>query len=243
MVIVHAGDFPRHWKPLLSSLRESRGKEQCIFVVLKGNDFPFEEAAKANFLGANGILDASLPEKELVYRLEELFRRYKAMKDPRKFHRLIPGDRDRLQLVFTHPEAMKMVTGRLAEISIQGATFLPVEPGMTGGLQRGVELPYCSLRVGDSVTSLAGPRQPGRALRGDRPAVQVLRHRRPPRPVRVHPETLRALAAPGAEQAPAAADPSRPPPPRITSGTAPRTPPPPAASPAPPRTPCRRGAG
>ncbi len=155
LVLVHAGDFPRHWKPLLRSVRETRGKDQCIFIVVKGPDFPFEEAAKANFLGANGILDADLPEKELVNRLEELFRRYRAVNDQRKFQRLIPTPRDRLQLLFTHPGTMVMVTGRLIEISIQGAGFRPVARAMTAGLQRGMELPYCSMRVGEALTSLS----------------------------------------------------------------------------------------
>jgi hypothetical protein len=156
MMIVHAGDFPRHWKPLLRVLRQFKGKDQCIFVLLKGMDFSFEEAAKANFLGVNGILDTGLTDKEMVYRLEELFRRYRSLKDQRKFHRLIPTEQDRLQLVFTNPESMSVVTGRLLEISIQGATFRSVDPAMTVGLLRGMELPFCSLRVGDELTSLIG---------------------------------------------------------------------------------------
>ncbi len=155
MIIVHTGDFPRHWKPLLRVLRETRGKDQCIFVLVKEPQFPFEEAAKASFLGANGILEAGLPDKEMAYRLQELIRRYRPMKDRRKFHRLIPSSQDRLQLLFTHPESMSVVTGRLLEISIQGASFLPVEPGMTAGLHRGAELPCCSLRVEETVTSLS----------------------------------------------------------------------------------------
>ena len=47
MIIYHAGDFPRHWKPFLKILRETKTKEQAVFTLIKGSDFPFEEAAKA----------------------------------------------------------------------------------------------------------------------------------------------------------------------------------------------------
>lgn len=155
MVVFQAEDFPRHWKPLLKLLRAGRSREQCVFVLLKGDEFPFEEAAKANFLEANGIVDSTLPEKELVNRLQELFRRYRSLKDQRKFHRLVPMAEDRLQLLFTNPESMAIVAGQLIEISIQGASFRALEPAMVSGLRRGVELPSCSLRVGDGITSLS----------------------------------------------------------------------------------------
>ena len=154
MILFHAGDFPREWKPLLKLLRETKKKEDAVFILLKPDNFPFEEAAKANHLGVNGIISANFKEKQQVHQLEELFRRYRSLKDQRRFHRLAPGPQDRLQLMFTHPHKLSIITGKLIEISIQGASFIPGDPSQTRDLKRGQELPLCSLRVGDDIISL-----------------------------------------------------------------------------------------
>ncbi len=154
MILFHAGDFPREWKPLLKLLRDTKNKEEVVFILLKPDNFPFEEAAKANHLGVNGIISADFQEKQQVHQLEELFRRYRSLKDQRRFHRLAPGPQDRIKLMFTHPYKLSIVTGKLMEISIQGASFMPDDPSQTRDLKRGQELPLCSLRVGDDVISL-----------------------------------------------------------------------------------------
>ncbi len=154
MILFHGQDFPRHWKPLLKLLREKKSKEEAVFILIKAPDFPMEEAAKASHLGINGMISADLKNKEEIYHLEELFRRYKSVKDKRKFHRLVPKNLDRIQLMFTHPYSTVIVTGSLAEISIQGASFKPADPSVTSDLKRDQEIPLCSLRVGEDVISL-----------------------------------------------------------------------------------------
>ncbi len=154
MIIFNAAEFPRHWKPLLKLLREEKSKEESVFIILRGEDFPFEEAAKASYLGVNGIIKNDLTDKKEMRHLTELFKRYQSIKDQRKFHRLIPLESDRLQLLFTNPQTMAIATGKLAEISIQGAGFLPTSPAMIKGLKRGEELALCSLRIGRDIISL-----------------------------------------------------------------------------------------
>lgn len=154
LIIFNAAEFPRHWKPLLKLLREEKSKEESVFIILRGEDFPFEEAAKASYLGVNGIIKNDLTDKKEMRHLTELFKRYRSIKDQRKFHRLIPLESDRLQLLFTNPQTMAIATGKLAEISIQGASFLPTSPAMIKGLKRGEELALCSLRIGRDIISL-----------------------------------------------------------------------------------------
>ncbi|UCF98699.1 MAG: hypothetical protein JSV89_03970 [Spirochaetaceae bacterium] len=148
MLLFNAVDFPRHWKPVLKLLREKLNKEQGVFVIL-AKDPPYEEAAKATFLGANGIIDANLPEKQQMQRLEELYRRYGSLKDQRRFHRLIPTEADRLNLLFSHPRTLAIITGSLVEISIKGASFLPDDPSLTADLRRDDPLQHCTLKVED----------------------------------------------------------------------------------------------
>ena len=154
MILFHSQDFPRHWKPLLKLLREKKSKEEAVFILIKDPDFQIEEAAKASHLGINGMISADLKDKKEIHHLEELFRRYRSLKDKRKFHRLVPKKLDRIQLMFTHPYSLCIITGSLAEISIQGASFNPVDPFVTSDLKRGQEIPLCSMRVGEDVISL-----------------------------------------------------------------------------------------
>ena len=153
MLLFNAVDFPRHWKPILKLLRERLTKEQAVFVIL-AKDPPFEEAAKATYLGANGIIDANLPEKQQMQHLEQLYRRYGALKDKRRFHRLIPTQADNLKLLFSHPRTLAIITGSLVEISIKGASFFPDDPSLTADLRRDDPLQHCTLSVEDQQVSV-----------------------------------------------------------------------------------------
>jgi methylmalonyl-CoA mutase cobalamin-binding subunit len=154
MVLASAVDFPRHWKVLVKLLRERRSKEECVFVLLAGS-LPFEEAAKATHLGVNGIISAVAGDKQQVRQLAELYRRYRSVKDQRRFQRLTPAEGERVQLVFVHPRSTAIITGALAEISIQGAGFKPADPESTADLRRGEQIPLATLRVGEDIVTLA----------------------------------------------------------------------------------------
>src|SRR5690606_38118630 len=68
-ILFSAGDYPRHWKPLLKVARERRSKEDLIFILATPPDFEMEEAAKAAYLGANGLVAEDLADKRELYRL------------------------------------------------------------------------------------------------------------------------------------------------------------------------------
>ena len=153
-ILVDAGDFPRHWKPLLKLARERMPREDLIFLLAAPEDFAVEEAAKAAHLGVNGILGPNLSDKEELYRLEEIIRRYRAVQDKRNFSRLVPRDPDELGFAFTHPRRLAFVSGRVREISIQGSSFLPAIPSAVQDLDAGTELKDCSLKVGDRLIAV-----------------------------------------------------------------------------------------
>ena len=46
------------------------------------------------------------------------------------------------------------MTGKLAEVSIQGASFKPNDPAQTADLKRDQEIDTCSLRVGTQIISV-----------------------------------------------------------------------------------------
>jgi hypothetical protein len=153
-ILFHAGDFPRHWKPLLTIAREKKPREDLIFLLIAPPGFEMEDAAKAAHLGVNGILGENLADKQELYRLEEIIRRYRSVQDKRNFTRLVPQAPGELGFAFTHPGRMAMVMGRVKEISIQGSSFLPAKPDGVADLAVGTEIKDCSLKVEDKLFSV-----------------------------------------------------------------------------------------
>jgi hypothetical protein len=153
-ILFHAGDFPRHWKPLLSLAREKKPREELIFLLIAPADFDHDDAAKAMHLGVNGILGENLADKQELYRLEEIVRRYRAVKDKRNFTRLVPSQETILGFAFTHPRRMAFVAGRVREISIQGTSFLPAKASTVADLQVGTEIPRCSLKIDERIVAV-----------------------------------------------------------------------------------------
>lgn len=154
-ILFHAGDFPRHWKSLLQIARETKPREDLIFLLVAPKDFEMEDAAKAAHLGVNGILKPNFVEKQELYRMEEIIRRYRSVQDKRSFTRLVPQQPDELGFAFTHPRRLAFVNGRVREISIQGSSFLPFRPSAVADLVVGTEIKDCSLKVEDAIISVS----------------------------------------------------------------------------------------
>jgi hypothetical protein len=165
-VLFHAGDFPRHWKPALKMAREHHTREELIFVLLAPPDFEVEEAAKAAHLGANGIVGADLTDKKELYRLEELFRRYRPVEDKRTVTRVVPSENEALLSAFTHPGRRSLVAGRIREISIDGASFKPGAGSAVSDLEAGCRLPVCSLKLAEGIVGLSAKVTRNRAEMG-----------------------------------------------------------------------------
>jgi len=153
-ILFDAVDFPRHWKPFLKLVREERPRDEVVFLLIAARDFPQEDVAKAAYLGVNGIMGQDLSDKRELYRLEEIIRRYRSVRDKRNYTRLVPSVSERVGFAFTHPTRRALVTGSVSELSIQGSSFLPGLPGAATDLPIGIEIPHCSLRVEDAIISV-----------------------------------------------------------------------------------------
>jgi hypothetical protein len=154
-ILFNAADFPRHWKPLLRLVREKKPREDLIFLLVATEGFEMEDAAKAAHLGANGILKENLTDKQELYRLEEIIRRYQSVQDKRSFTRLVPQEPDELGMAFTHPRRLSLVMGGIREISIQGSSFLPAANSLVADLSVGSELKDCSLKIEDQIITVS----------------------------------------------------------------------------------------
>lgn len=154
IVIFSGEDFPRHWKPFLKLLREERGKDECVFLLLAGEFFPFEEAAKAVHLKVNGVVGEDLQDKRTMAHIEGLLNRYKMIRDNRKGQRYIPEAFDEIEFIFSHPDSLKLITGVIDDVSTEGVGFMPDSPHLVADLEEDQAIPSCSLRIFDEILSV-----------------------------------------------------------------------------------------
>jgi hypothetical protein len=164
-IIMSAEDFPRHWKPFVQLVRGSRPKETCVFILLKGNHFPFEEAAKAVFLGINGVIKENLSDPAELTRFQQILKRYLAVDDQRTGERFVPSIYDRLDFTFSHPERLYVITGKIDSISSSAISFKPDMYDLCADLHAGDALPDCCIRIGEKLkTFSAKVLRPGRII-------------------------------------------------------------------------------
>ena len=120
--------------------------------MLKGDLFPFEEAAKAKHLEVTGIINEKLEDRKEYSRLEELLAHYTSLKEVRSENRYIPENSDQIEFVFNHPEDNAIITGSIFDLSPTGAAFEPDELDKTKNIAVGAEISRC-VRAGGG----AGP--------------------------------------------------------------------------------------
>ncbi|MBT3273812.1 MAG: PilZ domain-containing protein [Spirochaetales bacterium] len=155
VVFFSAEDFPRHWKPFIKLFRETLSKERSTFVLLKGDIFSFEEAAKAKHLEVSGIIRENLADRKEYSRLEELLSRYSSLKEVRSELRYIPVDYDNIEFILTHPQSRGIVTGTLFDLSATGAAFNPDNPELTESIPIGTTIQHCSLKINETYLTFA----------------------------------------------------------------------------------------
>ena len=154
LVLFDARDYNRAWKPFLVLLRQSKSKKETVFILFVDSTFPQEEMTKATHLQINGLIDPDVSTKLLLESIKDVYRRYKPLKEKRKFKRIIPNEYDRLNLIFTHPVRFVIIHGSLTDISLQGVAFKSDNALLTEGLERGQRIPYCSLRMGEDIIAV-----------------------------------------------------------------------------------------
>lgn len=154
-IVMSAAEFPRHWKPFVQLLRASRGKDDAVFILLKGDRFALEEASKAVFLGVNGVVRQNLRDSVELEHFQQVLRRYLSISDKRSCERFVPGAEDRIELVFAHPETFTIISGKIESISAGGVAFKPFYSETGLGFTPGDLINDISLRLGEKILSLS----------------------------------------------------------------------------------------
>jgi CheY-like chemotaxis protein len=146
-LIMSARDFPRHWKSIVVNIRATRPKTECIIIILKGEYFPFEEAAKAAYLEVNGVVKEDFSDRSELSRFQKILKRYVEVDEARASDRLEPGEWDRLDFAFGHPQSMATISGRIETISLTGLSFIADYPALVADLEPDTLIQDGSLRV------------------------------------------------------------------------------------------------
>lgn len=155
IVLFYTQDFPRHWKPFVSFYRSLKAKEQGIAVLLTGDLFTEDEAAKAQLLGVNGLIPYPQEDHLLRSSLEELLQRYTFFEDERRSRRYTPREYDSLAFMFSHPTSYTIVTGTIIDINVQSVRFFPDAPDKTADLAENSLLESCSLQMDDEILTFS----------------------------------------------------------------------------------------
>jgi hypothetical protein len=154
-IVISARDFPRHWKILAQMVRAEKNKDECVIVLLKGEVFPLEEAAKAAHLQVNGVVKDDLDDRREQGRFQQLLKRYIVVDEDRAADRIQPSAWDRLDFIFSHPRSLAPISGRLEAISSTGLSFVPDAPALAADLAAGDLIDDCSMRVGPDIIGLS----------------------------------------------------------------------------------------
>lgn len=149
-VIFSSVDYPRHWKPFIKVLRSFKSKDESIFILLKGDNFPVEESTKASILEVNGIISDNLENPLALQQLEDIFSRYNTMEENRLDRRYIGFITDEIEFIFNHPSTLQLISGEITDISLSGLCFKPDFPNYTQDIMEGIILENCTIQVKDS---------------------------------------------------------------------------------------------
>ncbi|MDR0553865.1 MAG: PilZ domain-containing protein [Treponema sp.] len=152
-IIISAQDFPRHWKTLVQFVRSERPKEICPIVVLAGAGFSIDDAAKAFYIGINGIVPENLGHAAEVDRLQSILGRYIELDERRRARRHHMDKWMRFGLCIINPRTKELITGTVQTLSSTGISFIANDPELISLMLEDEELSECSLRVGEHILS------------------------------------------------------------------------------------------
>jgi len=155
IVIFYTQDFPRHWKPFMRFYRSIDTVENGIAVLLTGDLFTEDEAAKAQLLGVNGLVPYPQEEQLIQSSLEEIVQRYISLEDQRRNRRYFPREYDNLAFMFPHPKSFTILTGTILDITVESIRFFPDSPDKTADIPENSLLENCSLQVDEEILTFS----------------------------------------------------------------------------------------
>lgn len=150
VILFNAGDFPRHWKLALRSYRETHAHKEGVFILLIPGDFPREEAMKASWLGANGLVNQNQILAKDFSALHSVINRYHYLEPRKEADQPHPPG----ELVFLTPEKNKLCSGKILWETSSRARFFPGDLGSILHISEGQTIDDASVKLGDEILSM-----------------------------------------------------------------------------------------
>ena len=153
-VIFNSTDFPRHWKIANYFLKQDIPHINPVFLLLVNKDFPMEEVCKGVYLGVDAIISDEYENDDYLKHLEDLFGRFYSSQMSIKTPLLLETPESRIDFMFMNPDNFQLATGKLSELSLNGAGFKPDDPKAVFPLAKGTILEGCSLRTEEGIITI-----------------------------------------------------------------------------------------
>jgi hypothetical protein len=153
-IIASALDFPRHWKIIADVVRSARSRQDCLIILLRGERFDPDEAAKAGCLEVNAVFSETLaegPELDKFIRLLRRYARSSGAKEKRPATAPAWGD---LLFLFSHPRTTRILGGSIVTMTAGGMSLALSEPSLVSDLDEGAILEEAHLKMGTKLLTL-----------------------------------------------------------------------------------------
>lgn len=141
-VIISTVDYPRHWKPIATAIRAVKSRNSCIIILLKGQYFSYDEAAKAALLEVNGVVEANIPQELEIEQIIALYKRYFTLEQQKT-----SIDPAVVDFVFTHPATGNLIVGNILDVKNNSLIFMPDLPPLTETLTAGTKLENAFIEI------------------------------------------------------------------------------------------------
>ena len=150
-VVFSGTDFPRHWKTFVTYLSYTFPDRKIPFFLLTPDVFDPEELRKAEYLSV-----ACVPENDQSALENHLRQRLAPAKErpSGECAAYEPGPGERLEILFTSPDSLGLVFGRITRLSARGFSFKPTDPEKVSRLEPGTQLPKVSFFLNGTISSI-----------------------------------------------------------------------------------------
>ncbi|MBN2656596.1 MAG: hypothetical protein JXR86_06015 [Spirochaetales bacterium] len=153
-VLFNSTDYPRHWKIANYFLKQDIPQVSPVFILMVDNGFPMEEVCKAVYLGVDAIISDDFEGDEYLRHLDQLFSRFYSSQVEIQQPLLLENPENRIDFMFMNPENFQLATGKLTQLSTEGAGFKPDKPETVFPLVKGTILEGCSLRTEEGIITI-----------------------------------------------------------------------------------------
>lgn len=153
-VLFNSRDFPRHWKIANYFLKQDIPHIKPVFILMVDDQFPMEEVCKAVYIGVDAIISDKYTGNEYLNHLDKLFGRFYSSQAEITRPLLLETTENPMDFMFMNPDNYQLATGKLTELSAEGAGFKPDKPETVFPLVKGTILEGCSLRTEEGIITI-----------------------------------------------------------------------------------------